>query len=153
MALGEHGLGVPAQNWLLEHGYALAGTRPYGDGWAVEETMRDSASTLAVLAEAAGTPEATLAWGSSMGGNIAAGLAERRPDLVDGALPYCASVVGPVAMLNQALDASFAFKTLLAPGNTDIKLTRLSSAEEETRGNTAARTVQAWRGPGPAVTA
>ncbi|GAA4055502.1 alpha/beta hydrolase [Actinomadura miaoliensis] len=137
------GLGgnTAAQNWLLEHGYALAGTRPYGDGWAVEETMRDSASTLAVLAEAAGTPEATLAWGSSMGGNIAAGLAERRPDLVDGALPYCASVAGPVAMLNQALDAAFAFKTLLAPGNTDIKLTRLSSAEEETRGNTAARTV------------
>ncbi|MFG2085455.1 MULTISPECIES: hypothetical protein [unclassified Spirillospora] len=130
-----------AQRWLLERGYALAGTRPYGDGWAVEETLRDSAATLAVLARQAGKPKATLAWGPSMGGNIAAGLAERRADLVDGALPYCASVAGPVAMLNQSLDAAFAFTTLLAPGDHGITLVRRGSPEAEAHANAAARTV------------
>ncbi|GAA5043076.1 alpha/beta hydrolase [Thermocatellispora tengchongensis] len=130
-----------ARNWLLAHGYALAGTRPYGDGWAVEETLRASADTLAKVAEVAGEPTTTLAWGGSMGGAIAAGLAERRPDLIDGALPYCASVAGPVAMLNQSLDAAFAFKTLLAPGDDAVKLVRPASADEETRSTTAARAV------------
>ncbi|WP_327106030.1 hypothetical protein [Nonomuraea glycinis] len=128
-----------ARNWLLAHGYALAGTRPYGDGWAVAETLRGSADTLAEFADVAGTPATTLAWGGSMGGAVAAGLAERRPDLIDGALPYCASVAGPVAMLNQSLDAAFVFKTLLAPGDDAVKLVRLASAEEETRSTTAAR--------------
>ncbi|WP_169984461.1 hypothetical protein [Microbispora sp. H10836] len=130
-----------ARRWLLAHGYALAGTRPYGSGWAVEETLRASADTLAQFAEVAGKPRTTLAWGGSMGGAIAAGLAERRPDLIDGALPYCASVAGPVAMLNQSLDAAFAFKTLLASGDDAVKLVRLASADEEARSTTAARAV------------
>jgi pimeloyl-ACP methyl ester carboxylesterase len=128
-----------ARNWLLGHGYALAGTRPYGGGWAVEETLQASADTIATFADIAGKPATTLAWGASMGGAIAAGLAELRPDLVDGALPYCASVAGPVAMLNQSLDAAFAFKTLLAPGDDAIKLVGPASAEEEAQSNTAAR--------------
>jgi pimeloyl-ACP methyl ester carboxylesterase len=137
------GLGgnAAAQRWLLDRGYALAGTRPYGDGWAVEETLRDSAATLAVLARTAGKSSTTLAWGSSMGGNIAAGLAERRPDLVDGALPYCASVAGPVAMLNQSLDAAFAFTTLLAPAAGGITLVGHGSADAEARSNAAAKAV------------
>lgn len=130
-----------AQSWLLAHGYALAGTRPYGSGWAVEETLRASADTLAEFAKVAGKPTITLAWGGSMGGAIAAGLAERRPDLIDGALPYCASVAGPVAMLNQSLDAAFAFKTLLAPGDDTVKLVRLASDDEEARSVAAARAV------------
>ncbi|GAA1896585.1 alpha/beta hydrolase [Actinomadura bangladeshensis] len=134
----ELGGNAAARQWLLDRGYALAGTRPYGDGWAVEETLRDSAATLAVFAAKAGKPKTALAWGSSMGGNVAAGLAERRPDLVDGALPYCASVAGPVAMLNQSLDAAFAFTTLLAPGTDDITLARLGSADAEARTRAAA---------------
>lgn len=137
----ELGGDAASRAWLLAHGYALAGTRPYGDGWAVEESLRASAETLATFAKAAGEPEMTLAWGASMGGAIAAGLAELRPDLIDGALPYCASVAGPVAMLNQSLDAAFAFKTLLAPGEDAIKLVRLASAEEEARSTAAAREV------------
>lgn len=130
-----------AQSWLLAHGYALAGTRPYGSGWAVEETLRASADTLAAFTQVGGEPTTTLAWGGSMGGAIAAGLAERRPDLVDGALPYCASVAGPVAMLNQSLDAAFAFKTLLAPGDDAVKLVRPASDDEEARSVAAARAV------------
>ncbi|MEV7805651.1 hypothetical protein AB0O28_22155 [Microbispora sp. NPDC088329] len=137
----ELGGNTAAQSWLLAHGYALAGTRPYGSGWAVEETLQASADTLAAFAGVAGKPGTTLAWGGSMGGAIAAGLAERRPDLIDGALPYCASVAGPVAMLNQSFDAAFAFKALLAPGDDAVKLVRLASADEETRSTTAARAV------------
>ncbi|QFZ20790.1 hypothetical protein [Saccharothrix syringae] len=117
-----------ARQWLLAHGYALAGTRPFGDGWVVEEALRDAAHTLAVVDRVAGRPSATLAWGASMGGEVVAGLAELRPDLVDGALPYCGSVAGPVAMQNQAFDAAFAVTTLLS---TPVKLSGFASAEEE----------------------
>lgn len=130
-----------AQSWLLENGYALAGTRPFGDGWAVEETLRAVPETMAVFRELAGRPEATLAWGASMGGAVAAGLAQRRPDVVDGALPYCASVAGPVAMLNQSLDAAFAFRTLLAPGEPALRLVGFASAADESRMTAAAERI------------
>ncbi|PXY21477.1 hypothetical protein BAY60_28290 [Prauserella muralis] len=130
-----------ARTWLLDNGYALAGTRPFGDGWAVEETLRAVPQTMATFRRIAGEPEVTLAWGASMGGAVTAGLAESRPDVVDGALPYCASVAGPVAMLNQSLDAAFAFRTLLAPGEPSVRLTGFASAAEETRTTTTARRI------------
>lgn len=130
-----------ARTWLLDNGYALAGTRPFGDGWAVEETLRAVPQTMAAFRRIAGEPEVTLAWGASMGGAVTAGLAESRPDVVDGALPYCASVAGPVAMLNQSLDAAFAFRTLLAPGEPSVRLTGFASAAEETRTTTTARRI------------
>jgi hypothetical protein len=32
--------------WLLEHGYALAGSQPVGIGWAVEEILPDAVATV-----------------------------------------------------------------------------------------------------------
>ena len=67
------------QAWLLDQGYALAGSQPVGVGWAVEEIMPDQVATLAVFRSLVGTPTYTIAWGTSMGGLITAGLVERYP--------------------------------------------------------------------------
>lgn len=106
-----------AREWLLEHGYALAGAQPVGTGWAVEEIMPDAVATVDVVRSRFGAPRRTLAWGTSMGGQVAAGLLQEYPERFDGAVALCASVAGPLGMLNAGLDASFAFKQLLAPGS------------------------------------
>ena len=119
--------------WLLQQGYALAGSQPVGVGWAVEEIMPDQVATLDVFSTLVGAPEHTIAWGTSMGGLITAGLVERYPTQFAGALPLCGSVAGGLGMLNQALDAGFAIQTLLAP---EIQLVRFASPAHE-QANTA----------------
>ncbi|UOR01918.1 alpha/beta hydrolase [Leucobacter allii] len=108
--------------WLLDHGYALASMKP-SQGWAVEDYLAGQPEVIARATEALGSaPQATIAWGSSMGGLTSAALAERYPELIDGAYALCGSLAGSVGMLNQGLDASFAFKTLLAPEDEAIEL-------------------------------
>ena len=114
--------------WLLQQGYALAGSQPVGVGWAVEEMMPDQVATLDVVRILVGEPRHTIAWGTSMGGLTTTGLVERYPDRFAGAVPLCASVAGGLGMLNQALDAAFALQTLLAP---DIQLVRFASQAHE----------------------
>ncbi len=62
-----------------------------------------------------GHPVATIAWGHSLGGIITAGLIQRNPKRFTAAQPMCGVLAGGVATWNTALDAEFAFKTLLAP--------------------------------------
>lgn len=133
--------GQPARNapderiaeWLLAQGYALAGSQPVGVGWAVEEIIPDQLATLARARALLGAPRYVIAWGTSMGGLITAGLAERHPEHIAGALPLCGSLAGGLGMLNQALDATFVIRTLLAP---DLQLVRFTSHEHE-QANTA----------------
>jgi pimeloyl-ACP methyl ester carboxylesterase len=123
-----------AREWLLANGYAVAGSQPVGTGWAVEEIMPDAVATVDVVQARFGAPRRTIAWGTSMGGQVAAGLLQYYPDRFDGAVPLCGSVAGPLGMLNAGLDAAFAFKTLLAP---DSGLELVDVTDE------AARTAQA----------
>ncbi len=90
----------------------------------LDRAPEDQLDAAAEFAKAFGRPRLTIAWGSSMGGLVTAALAERRPRRIDGALPMCGSVAGAVGMMNLALDGAFAFKTLLAPGDDAIRLTR-----------------------------
>ncbi|MFI7452958.1 hypothetical protein ACIBQX_36115 [Nonomuraea sp. NPDC049714] len=113
------------REWLLSHGYALAGTQPAGSGWAVAEIMPDAVAVLDEVRARFGRPARTMAWGSSMGGQVAAGLVQNHPERFDGALPLCGSVAGPVAMLNAGLDATWALKQLTAPGS-DLELVRVT---------------------------
>lgn len=123
-----------AREWLLAHGYAVAGSQPRGTGWAVEEIMPGAVATVDVVTKRFGAPRRTIAWGTSMGGQVAAGLLQYHPDRFDGAVPLCASVAGPLGMLNAGLDASFAVKWLLAP-DSDLELVDVTDE--------AARTAQA----------
>jgi Tannase-like family of unknown function (DUF6351) len=101
--------------WLLDHGFALAGSSYAATGWAVKEALVDQAAVLDAFEATVGHPRRTIAWGESLGGMVTAGLVQRVPGRLDGALPACGVVAGAVATWNQALDAAFAFKVLLAP--------------------------------------
>jgi pimeloyl-ACP methyl ester carboxylesterase len=101
--------------WLLDHGFALAGSSYASTGWAIREALADQAAVLDAFEARVGRPRQAIAWGDSLGGMVTAGLVQRIPERLDGALPGCGVVAGAVATWNQALDAVFAFKVLLAP--------------------------------------
>jgi pimeloyl-ACP methyl ester carboxylesterase len=116
--------------WLLDHGYALAGTSYAHAGWALQEAFFDQVHVLDVFDQLIGRhPGRTIAWGHSLGGIITAGLIQRNPERFDGALPMCGVLSGGVATWNVALDGAFVFKTLLSPGTTYPKLVHYTAAE------------------------
>lgn len=113
-----HDVGDPATRaFLLANGFALAGSSYAHTGWALQEALPDQIAVLDAFAALVGKPKRTIAWGHSLGGIITAGLIQRFPQRFDAALPMCGVLSGGVATWNQALDAAFAFKTLLAFGS------------------------------------
>src|SRR5579864_1352690 len=111
-------VGDPAtHDFLLANGFALAGSSYAHTGWAIQEALPDQIAVLDIFVTMVGTPTRTIAWGHSLGGIITAGLIQRFPERFDGALPMCGVLSGGLATWNQALDAAFAFKTLLAFGS------------------------------------
>lgn len=109
--------------WLLSHHYALAGSSYASTGWAIQQALGDQISTLDVFRHLVGRPSRTIAWGHSLGGIITAGLIQDYPHRFDAALPMCGVLSGGVATWNTALDAAFAFKTLVAPALTVTGIT------------------------------
>jgi pimeloyl-ACP methyl ester carboxylesterase len=101
--------------FLLANGFALAGSSYAHTGWAIQEAIPDQIQVLDAFDAAFGKPKRTIAWGHSLGGIITAGLVQKHHERFDGALPMCGVLSGGVGTWNQALDAAFAFKTLLAP--------------------------------------
>lgn len=110
-------------DWLLGHGFALAGSSYATTGWAIEQALPDQAGTLDVFGRAYGTPARTIAWGHSLGGIITAGLVQRYPDRFSAALPMCGVLSGGVATWNTALDAAFAFQRLIDPSAQIVNIT------------------------------
>ena len=62
---------------LLDGGYAQIGSSYPETGWAVQRAIPAQLSTLEVFRDRFGAPRRTIAWGTSMGGMITTGLAER----------------------------------------------------------------------------
>jgi pimeloyl-ACP methyl ester carboxylesterase len=106
--------------FMLAAGYALAGSSYATTGWAVHEAIPDQMAVLDVFQSAVGTPAYTIAWGHSLGGMITAGLVQEHPDRFTAALPMCGVLGGGVGVWNGALDAAFAFNTLLAGGTLQV---------------------------------
>ena len=106
--------------YLLNKGYALAGSSYSTTGWAVHEALPDQVSTLDVFESMFGTPQQTIAWGHSMGGIISAGLVQQYPDRFAGAMPMCGVVAGGVGFFNEMLDAAFTFNTLVAGNSLEV---------------------------------
>lgn len=106
--------------YLLAAGYALAGSSYASTGWAVQQAIPDQISTLAIFQSDIGSPTTTVAWGHSLGGMITAALVQEYPTEFDAALPMCGVVGGGVGTWNQALDAEFAFNTLVAGGALQV---------------------------------
>src|SRR5262245_43143111 len=111
--------GVPLANraeteqWLLDHGYALAGSEFRGRvGMVIEDALEDNEALLDWFGANVRTPRRTIASGFSMGGGIATHLAERHPRQIDGVLAV-SGMQDAVGNLNRGLDVTFAVRTLL----------------------------------------
>ncbi|MEO3748213.1 hypothetical protein [Plantactinospora sp. B5E13] len=103
---------------LLTAGYAQIGSSYPETGWVAERAVHDQLATLDTFQAQFGRARRTIAWGTSMGGMITTGLAERFGGRFDGAVAMCGLEQGAVANYNNGLDTIFALRTLLAPGST-----------------------------------
>src|SRR3954451_681935 len=102
-----------AADYLLAHGFALAGSSYPNTGWAVKEALPDQIGVLDEFKHDFRKPRRTIAWGHSMGGMITADLVQTYPRRFDGALPMCGILGGGLGLWNQNLDLEFAYKTLM----------------------------------------
>ena len=109
--------------YLLNHGYALAGSSYATTGWAVAAALPDQIHTLNRFGTLVGKPSRTIAWGDSLGGMITAGLVQRYPSRFTAAAPMCGVLSGGVATWNTALDAEFAFQQLIDPSVSVVNIT------------------------------
>src|SRR6266487_4829373 len=134
--LYSHGYVVPGTNnpatdvgdpltgsWMLNHGFALAGSSYATTGWAIQQALPDQINTLNRFAGTYQQPARTIAWGHSLGGIITAGLIQRYPSRFNAALPMCGVLSGGVATWNTAADAAFAFQQLIDPSVTVVNIT------------------------------
>jgi pimeloyl-ACP methyl ester carboxylesterase len=115
-------------SWMLNAGYALAGSAYSSTGWAIEDALRDQMALLDWFDANVGRPKRVIAWGGSLGGIITAGLVQEHPDRFAGALPVCGVLAGGVATWNTGLDGAYAFKTLLAP-QAGLQLVHISNPD------------------------
>ncbi|MFH8484241.1 alpha/beta hydrolase family protein [Streptomyces longisporoflavus] len=122
----------PTKQLLLKEGYALVGSSYATTGWSVEQAVPDQLAALDAFTKEVGAARRTLAWGQSLGGLITTTIAERYPGRIDGSLSMCGLVHGGVANWNSTLDATFALRTLLAPGagDADVRLTGFKDAAD-----------------------
>jgi pimeloyl-ACP methyl ester carboxylesterase len=112
--------------FLLNQGYALAGSSYATTGWALKQAIPDQIATLDAFDNLVGTPARTIAWGHSLGGIITAGLLQTHPNRFDAALPMCGVVAGGVAVWNEGLDAEFVIQQLLAPPKSGLQLVHIT---------------------------
>ncbi len=118
----------PAQNapsdatrtTLLDRGYALIGSSYADTGWVLEKALPDQMSTLDTFADRFGRPGKAIAWGTSLGGMITTGLAERYGHRFVGALAMCGLQHGGIANWNNTLDPVFAVRTLFGDPATPL---------------------------------
>src|SRR5438552_12457035 len=115
--------------YLLDNGYALAGSAYSSTGWAVKDALHDQIALLNYFSKTYGEPERTIAWGHSLGGMITAGLVQRNPERFAGALPMCGVLAGAVGVWNSSLDTGFVFKTLLTPPNSTLQLVHITDPQ------------------------
>ena len=111
---------------LTGQGYAVAGAANT-IFWPLESSLTNLPHLLEAFAAAAGAPRRTISLGLSIGGLITAGIVQRYPGLLSGALPMCGNLGGAVAVHNRELDIAFVVKSLVAPDST-LALTGIADA-------------------------
>ena len=137
----------PVHEWLLGDGYAVAGTARVLNTVSASIWAHRLLQVLHVVRKASGRPARVIAYGESGGGATARALAQEMPHSIDAAVAMSTPGSGQVSLLNQALDATFAARALLAPDNDRLVLvglpadlttvadewTRVLAAAQETR--------------------
>jgi predicted esterase len=109
---------------LLGAGYAQIGSSYPETGWVLERALPAQIATLDLFTERFGRPRRAIAWGTSLGGMITTGLAERYGHRFAGTLAMCGLEQGGVANFNNTLDPLFAIRSLLG-ADPSIPLVRL----------------------------
>src|SRR5262249_39290202 len=105
----------PALRRLFDQGYAVASASYVWAGWSVQQNLTAAEAAFRYVREHVGVPLRVYASGQSMGGLVGALLAERHPDWVSGAVPFCGVLGGTVGFFDLSLDAAFAVHVLLDP--------------------------------------
>src|SRR5580700_10629344 len=91
-------VGDPATRaFMLNSGFALAGSSYATTGWAIKDALKDQIEVLDAFNQIVGKPTHTIAWGHSLGGIITAGLIQNNPKRFDAAQPMCGVLAGGVA--------------------------------------------------------
>ena len=133
--------------WLLDHGFALAGSSYASTGWAVKEALADQTAVLDEFEARVGRPRQTIAWGDSLGGMVTAGLVQRVPGRlrvdheqlaveqpgprqkeaagVDGAEIDGAAVEAGQPLARGAVEVSFRLKARAHHGKREVQLVEL----------------------------
>jgi hypothetical protein len=117
--------GVDATAWLLRNRFAIAGSSYGTTGWALEDAFKDQVALLDYFNKLVGKPKRVIAWGTSLGGIVTAGLVQLYPGRFTAAMPMCGVLSGGIATWNSELDAAYAFKTLLGSGS-NLQLAHIS---------------------------
>jgi pimeloyl-ACP methyl ester carboxylesterase len=101
--------GLAGESFFLSQGYALAGTALRGNGWAVDEGIKDVRNLTTYFQENVARPDRTILWGFSMGSVIALKSTERFGGLYDGTIAGCAVGAGASRTFDQSLALNLAY--------------------------------------------
>jgi pimeloyl-ACP methyl ester carboxylesterase len=124
----------PVHDWLLGHGYAVAGTARVMNTVGVSIWAHRLLQVLHIAKKDIGRPPRVIAYGQSGGGATARALVQEMPHSIDGAVAMSTPGSGQVALLNQSLDATFTAKVLLAPDNDALVLVGLPADRADLEG-------------------
>ncbi len=114
---GSRRIGADVQA-LLDDGAAYGGTTRNVTGWDIASAIDNQIEALDRFEDEAGDAERKIAIGASMGGFVAAGVAQRHPFAIDGVVSMCGGLSGTVSQWNQKLDTVFVLSQLLDPAGT-----------------------------------
>jgi len=109
---------TPLTTQLLERGFAVGGTTRTITNWRIAQAIDNQAAALDKFEAAFGPARWSIAEGRSMGGFVAAGVAQVHPERFDAAVPMCGGLGGSVGQWNQKLDTVFTLATLQFPGSS-----------------------------------
>lgn len=96
-------------SFLLEEGYAIAGTSNRSGGWAVKEGIQNTLALTNFFKGHVGNPDRIILWGFSMGSVITFKSIEKYPGIYDGAIAGCAVGAGAAKNFDGALAIALAY--------------------------------------------
>lgn len=100
--------------YLFSQGVAVVGSGFARQGWNPDSAIATNVELIGVFKAQFPTTKKVVAWGSSLGGVITQGLAEKHPDLISAAAPMCMADNVP-AELTMAGDFLWGLKVLFDP--------------------------------------
>jgi len=110
---------VPAGNaaiaqYLFSQGVAVVGSGFARQGWNADSAIKTNVELIGIFKSQFPKTKKVVAWGSSLGGFITQGLAEKYPNLISAAAPMCMAD-NVAAELTMAGDFLWGLKTLFDP--------------------------------------